>query len=53
MLGIAVSTIKYLVELRGWNGVALPMIHSRDARIYIEVRRLHIQAFFFLICSCY
>ncbi|KDQ05918.1 hypothetical protein BOTBODRAFT_122115 [Botryobasidium botryosum FD-172 SS1] len=36
MLGIAVSTIKYLVELRGWNGVALPIVHSRDAKIYVE-----------------
>ncbi|TDL28431.1 hypothetical protein BD410DRAFT_824177 [Rickenella mellea] len=36
MLGIAVATIKYLVELRGWNGIALPSVHSRDARIYIE-----------------
>jgi uncharacterized membrane protein len=38
MLGIAVCTIKYLVELRGWNGIALPMIHSRDAKIYMDVR---------------
>ncbi|KAF7347836.1 DENN domain-containing protein [Mycena venus] len=36
MLGIAVSTIKYLVELRGWNGIALPAVHSRDAKIYAE-----------------
>ncbi|KAJ3975339.1 DENN domain-containing protein [Lentinula raphanica] len=36
MLGIAVMTIKYLVELRGWNGVALPAVHSRDAKIYID-----------------
>lgn len=33
---IAVATIKYLVELRGWNGIALPAVHARDARIYIE-----------------
>ena len=38
MLGIAVSTIKYLVELRGWNGIALPIVHTRDAKIYLEVR---------------
>ena len=38
MLGIAVSTVKYLVELRGWNGVALPTVHTRDAKIYVEVR---------------
>ncbi|KAJ7706185.1 AEX-3 domain-containing protein [Mycena rosella] len=36
MLGIAVSTIRYLVELRGWNGIALPAVHSRDAKIYVE-----------------
>ncbi|KAI0639419.1 AEX-3 domain-containing protein [Trametes polyzona] len=36
MLGIAVMTVKYLVELRGWNGVALSAVHSRDAKIYIE-----------------
>lgn len=36
MLGIAVNTIKYLVELRGWNGIALPSVHSRDAKIYID-----------------
>ncbi|KAJ7786304.1 hypothetical protein B0H16DRAFT_1489998 [Mycena metata] len=36
MLGIAVSTIKYLVELRGWNGLAQPAVHSRDAKIYVE-----------------
>ncbi|PPQ80823.1 hypothetical protein CVT25_001948 [Psilocybe cyanescens] len=36
MLGIAVCTIKYLVELRGWNGIALPAVHSRDAKIYID-----------------
>ena len=36
MLGIAVSTIRYLVELRGWSGIALPAVHCRDAKIYIE-----------------
>ncbi|KIK93749.1 hypothetical protein PAXRUDRAFT_786486 [Paxillus rubicundulus Ve08.2h10] len=36
MLGIAVSTIRYLVELRGWNGIALPAVHARDAKIYID-----------------
>ncbi|KXN90020.1 hypothetical protein AN958_05025 [Leucoagaricus sp. SymC.cos] len=36
MLGIAVNTIKYLVELRGWDGIALPAVHSRDAKIYID-----------------
>ncbi|KAG8982933.1 hypothetical protein FRB90_006452, partial [Tulasnella sp. 427] len=36
MLGIAVLTLKYLVELRGWNGVAHHNVHSRDAKIYLE-----------------
>ncbi|KAH9944370.1 DENN domain-containing protein [Epithele typhae] len=36
MLGIAVLTVKYLVELRAWSGVALSAVHSRDAKIYIE-----------------
>ena len=36
MLGIAVMTVKYLVELRGWNGIALTAVHSRDAKIYID-----------------
>ncbi|KAG9026759.1 hypothetical protein FRB95_008508 [Tulasnella sp. JGI-2019a] len=36
MLGIAVSTLKYLVELRGWSGVALHNVHARDAKIYLE-----------------
>ncbi|KAI0814978.1 AEX-3 domain-containing protein [Irpex lacteus] len=36
MLSIAVLTIKYLVELRGWNGIALSAVHSRDAKIYID-----------------
>jgi len=35
-LQIAVATIKYLVELRGWNGIALSAVHSRDAKIYID-----------------
>lgn len=33
---VAVSTIKYLVELRGWSGNALPAVHARDAKIYID-----------------
>lgn len=28
MLNIAVSSLKYLVELGGWNGVAVPVIHA-------------------------
>ncbi|KAF8274091.1 hypothetical protein EI94DRAFT_1768939 [Lactarius quietus] len=30
------SMLGYLVELRGWNGIALPAVHSRDAKIYID-----------------
>lgn len=29
-------TIKYIVELRGWNGIALPAVHARDAKIYVD-----------------
>ena len=36
MLGVAVLTIKYLLELRGWSGVACPIVHCRDARIYVD-----------------
>jgi nicotinamide N-methyltransferase len=36
MIGIAVSTIRYLLELRGWSGLALPAVHCRDARIFVE-----------------
>jgi nicotinamide N-methyltransferase len=36
MLGIAVSTFRYLLDLRGWTGLALPAVHCRDARIYVE-----------------
>lgn len=28
MLGTAVETLKYIVELRGWDGLALPNIHA-------------------------
>ena len=28
--------IKYLVELCGWNGVALQAVHSCDAKIYVD-----------------
>ncbi|KAI0033185.1 AEX-3 domain-containing protein, partial [Vararia minispora EC-137] len=36
MLAIAVSTLRYLVELRGWSGVALQAVHARDAKIYTD-----------------
>lgn len=28
MLCLAVHTLRYLVELRGWNGVTVPILHS-------------------------
>ena len=28
MLNICVSALKYIVELRGWDGIALPIIHA-------------------------
>lgn len=33
MLNIAVGTLKYIVELRGWNGIALPIIHAVSSGI--------------------
>lgn len=36
LLGMAVETIKYLVELCGWKGVAHQNCHARDVRIYLE-----------------
>jgi nicotinamide N-methyltransferase len=36
MLNVAVNTLKYIVELRDWSGLALPLIHARDSTIIIE-----------------
>ncbi|EST05323.1 DENN domain protein [Kalmanozyma brasiliensis GHG001] len=36
LMGTAVETIKYLVELCGWKGVAHQNCHARDVRIYLE-----------------
>lgn len=36
LLGIAVETIRYLVELNGWRGVANQNCHARDVKIYLE-----------------
>ncbi|WWD00736.1 hypothetical protein V866_007671 [Kwoniella sp. B9012] len=36
MLNVAVSTLKYIVELRGWDGITMPMIHARDTTFVIE-----------------
>ncbi|OXG28035.1 hypothetical protein C359_05466 [Cryptococcus neoformans Bt120] len=36
MLNIPVNSLKYLVDLCGWNGIAAPVIHARDATFIIE-----------------
>ena len=36
LLGLAVETIKYLVEMRGWKGVSNQNCHARDVKIYLE-----------------
>lgn len=36
LLGMAVETIRYLVELCGWRGVANQNCHARDVKIYLE-----------------
>lgn len=36
LMGMAVETVKYLVELCGWKGVAHQNCHARDVRIYLE-----------------
>jgi hypothetical protein len=36
MLNIAVNSLKYIVELRGWTGLASPLIHARDSTIIIK-----------------
>jgi len=36
LLGLAVETTKYLIELRGWHGVAHQNCHARDVKIYLE-----------------
>lgn len=36
MIGSAVETLKYIVELRGWDGIALQNIHIRDATFLDE-----------------
>jgi nicotinamide N-methyltransferase len=36
MLSTAVLSLKYLAELRGWNGIAHPNAHCRDAKIYVD-----------------
>lgn len=36
LLGLAVETIRYLVEMRGWKGVSNQNCHARDIKIYLE-----------------
>ncbi|KAL7412592.1 hypothetical protein BDY24DRAFT_442136 [Mrakia frigida] len=36
LLGIAVMTLKYICELRGWEGMAHPIVHARDVQLFIE-----------------
>ncbi|WRT64656.1 uncharacterized protein IL334_001590 [Kwoniella shivajii] len=36
MLNVGVSTLKYIVEMRGWGGITMPMIHARDTTFVIE-----------------
>ncbi|GAC97631.1 hypothetical protein PHSY_005217 [Pseudozyma hubeiensis SY62] len=36
LMGMAVETVKYLIELCGWKGVAHQNCHARDVRIYLE-----------------
>ncbi|KAE8269912.1 hypothetical protein A4X09_0g2437 [Tilletia walkeri] len=36
LLGLAVETIRYMIELRGWHGVAHQNCHARDVKIYLE-----------------
>lgn len=36
MIGSAVETLRYIVELRGWKGIALQNIHIRDVTFMIE-----------------
>lgn len=36
LLGMAVETLRYLVEQSGWRGVVHQICHARDVRIYLE-----------------
>ncbi|KAN0065834.1 Protein N-terminal and lysine N-methyltransferase efm7 [Thecaphora frezii] len=36
LLGVAVETVKYLIELCGWKGVTHQICHARDVKIYLE-----------------
>jgi hypothetical protein len=28
MLSVAVNTLRYVLEMRGWDGITIPMIHA-------------------------
>lgn len=28
MLSVAVNTLKYILDLRGWEGIAIPIVHA-------------------------
>ncbi|ORY21289.1 AEX-3 domain-domain-containing protein [Naematelia encephala] len=36
MLNLAVNTMKYIVELRGWSGIVQPILHARDTTFVVE-----------------
>ncbi|WVR04747.1 hypothetical protein IAU60_001758 [Kwoniella sp. DSM 27419] len=36
MLNVAVNTLKYIVDLAGWDGIIVPMLHARDATFLTE-----------------
>jgi hypothetical protein len=36
LLGIAVMTLRYICELRGWEGMAHPIVHARDVQLLLE-----------------
>lgn len=36
LLGIAVSTLRYICDLRGWEGIAHPIVHARDVSLLVE-----------------
>lgn len=36
LLGVAVMTLRYICELRGWEGMAHPIVHARDVQLLLE-----------------
>lgn len=41
LLNMAVETFRYLLEMRGWQGVCQSVVHARDVKIYLEVCCIH------------